>query len=530
MVKISKILIILIQNHLMQPPPAPMFSPKPFMVPCTETLTCSQFSELIEWLKKNHPDRQTLIDYLEKCCSMSKSMSMLDIKSIFVFVFNNNHDFFCKFVKYVFQNIFKLTFTEEIHFPFTFTFEGDFVSVEISFQKLGSGLLTENDIHIVCSLKVGGIFEQFRIVRCIGRGTFGCVYEGVDMVTREHFAIKMQDRVSHNKEVQKLIAVRGCSPYVVLMHSYSTLFSVFDQEYGCIVLPYFSSGTLKDHFTKVGMNDIAMIMIFLDLLRALHSIHQVGVIHCDVKPYNIVMNIVDGVVIPIMIDFGLAHHLPIGKSFGRCSQELYSMWWRDFINWLIAATRAPSGYQFSPYSDLMALFLTMLDVASRGQYNGHRIFSIFRNGDYFNSDSQERIDEAIDNVFHDNEMIANFFKKYLNITTFMISNEQMRENPDSKVTIVADAIRDLETLLAVSQESDARCQEQQITPLRPRRGIDPELQELQELQKLLSIEEEDEEEESHRTEEEDEEEESHRTDDEEEEESHQTDDEEEESP
>ena len=523
MVKISKILIILIQNHLMQPPPAPMFSPKPFMVPCTETLTCSQFSELIEWLKKNHPDRQTLIDYLEKCDSMSKSMFMLDIKSIFVFVFNNNHDFFCKFVKYVFENLFKLSLRDEI--PFMFTFEKDFISVEISFQKLGSGLLTENDIRIMCSLKVGGIFEQFRIVRCIGRGTFGCVYEGVDMVTLEHFAIKMQDRVSHNEEVQKLIAVRGCSPYVVLMHSYSTLFSVFDQEYGCIVLPYFSSGTLKDHFTNVAMNEIEMMMIFLDLLRALHSIHQVGVIHCDVKPYNIVMNIVDGVVIPIMIDFGLAHHLPIGKSFGRCSQELYTSWYRDFRNWQITNLASREQYQFSPYSDLMALFLTMLDVASHGRYNREQSFSIFRNGDYFNPRSQRQINEAIDSIFYDNEMIADFFKRYLNFTTFMTLNKQMSENPHSKVTIVADAIRDLETLLAVSQEPDASCQGQQITPVRSRCQIEPKLQ------ALLFIEKEDEEdEEEEESDQFEEEEESDQFEEEEEEESHQTDDEEEESP
>jgi hypothetical protein len=50
----------------------------------------------------------------------------------------------------------------------------------------------------------------------------------------------------------------------------------------------------------------ARLEIFILVCRAIQHAHQKGIIHCDIKPSNVMVNLTDGVAVPKVIDFGIA--------------------------------------------------------------------------------------------------------------------------------------------------------------------------------------------------------------------------------
>lgn len=50
----------------------------------------------------------------------------------------------------------------------------------------------------------------------------------------------------------------------------------------------------------------ARLKLFTSVCRAIQHAHQKGIIHCDIKPSNVMVNFTDGVAVPKVIDFGIA--------------------------------------------------------------------------------------------------------------------------------------------------------------------------------------------------------------------------------
>ena len=51
------------------------------------------------------------------------------------------------------------------------------------------------------------------------------------------------------------------------------------------------------------------LMLFHQLIRRFRSIHDKGVVHCDIKPHNILMGIGDKSDTAYLIDYGLANFI-----------------------------------------------------------------------------------------------------------------------------------------------------------------------------------------------------------------------------
>lgn len=150
------------------------------------------------------------------------------------------------------------------------------------------------------------------------------------------------------------------------------------------------------------------------LAENLRQCHINGVFHCDIKPHNI---LIDNQGKPVLADFG------IGKSRNRnhwCCSILnvrYTPWYRDPWNWNQERKKGLN-FNVSIYSEIWALLLSFIHVLSIGQFEGNRIFSVFRDGNYFCFHSQKFINDAIDVVFSSSsfqEPCSLFFKKWLDI-------------------------------------------------------------------------------------------------------------------
>ena len=85
----------------------------------------------------------------------------------------------------------------------------------------------------------------------------------------------------------------------------------YDEEYIYITMPYFKRGSLHQLIKNKNLTIREIIKYSLDFLSAIEYIHNRGVIHCDIKPNNILLDENDNA---ILTDFGSALYL---NSYGN---------------------------------------------------------------------------------------------------------------------------------------------------------------------------------------------------------------------
>ncbi|AKV03909.1 putative serine/threonine protein kinase [Labilithrix luteola] len=158
----------------------------------------------------------------------------------------------------------------------------------------------------------------FDLLREVGRGGAGAVYEAVDRELGRHVALKVyhqpeRDRAQLAHEARVAVALEG--PGVV------RVFDV-DPDHGWLALEWASLGTLREHIHRKDLTKLLPIERWaLPLASALARVHAAGWVHHDVKPANVLVARGGA---PILTDFGTAKKIgepsPPG-SLGYVSPE-----------------------------------------------------------------------------------------------------------------------------------------------------------------------------------------------------------------
>lgn len=169
---------------------------------------------------------------------------------------------------------------------------------------------------------------KYRIDEIIGTGGFGTTYLGYDLILQVKIVIKEYLRVLDN---QKHLAEQEAN---LLSKTYSIQNIVrmmnFFYEDGCpyLIMEYVEGITLRDYLTQNRCIDARDAVIMLQpLIEALKQVHEVGMIHRDISPDNIMLSS-DGTV--TLIDFGSAlevthvdSDLPVILKPGYAAPEQY---------------------------------------------------------------------------------------------------------------------------------------------------------------------------------------------------------------
>jgi serine/threonine protein kinase len=151
---------------------------------------------------------------------------------------------------------------------------------------------------------------RYRLLAVIGRGGMGAVWRARDELLNRNVAIKeivwpeLLDPAE--RETARRRAVREAQLAARLSHP--NVVSVYDilEEDGrpCIVMELVPFRSLRDVLAEDGpMSPPEAARVGLSVLAALSAVHQVGVVHRDVKPANILLGPEDRVV---LADFGIA--------------------------------------------------------------------------------------------------------------------------------------------------------------------------------------------------------------------------------
>jgi eukaryotic-like serine/threonine-protein kinase len=166
------------------------------------------------------------------------------------------------------------------------------------------------------------ILDRFRIVRHLGSGGMGDVYEATDLelgrialkTIRADIASNPEMLVRFRKEVQ--IARKISGPNVCRIHELFVLTENKTQSPRAFLTMEFLEGvTLGDNLRNSGPLPWREVQrLSIEICNGLQTIHQAGIIHRDLKSQNVMLASRNGSTCAVLMDFGLARELATPTS------------------------------------------------------------------------------------------------------------------------------------------------------------------------------------------------------------------------
>ncbi len=170
--------------------------------------------------------------------------------------------------------------------------------------KSGIGLPSADRGTSVC----GEIINGYRIIRVIGEGGMGTVYEAEQESPRRKVALKliragmiserMRQRFKHEVQILGLLDHAG----VATIYEAGT----FDSDAGrqpFFAMEFIQGSSLNEYVTQRNLGIIERLRLVVQMAEAVQHAHQKGVIHRDLKPGNILVTEQGQIKI---LDFGIA--------------------------------------------------------------------------------------------------------------------------------------------------------------------------------------------------------------------------------
>jgi serine/threonine protein kinase len=139
---------------------------------------------------------------------------------------------------------------------------------------------------------------RYRLANRVGRGATADVWRAHDELLDREVAIKVF-REQHPIGAEARLTARVRDPRVVAVHDV-----VLHRGSACLVLDYHPGVSLADLLqVRHRLPPPVVAALGLQLSAALEAVHEAGVVHCDVKPANLMISDTGRLV---LIDFGVA--------------------------------------------------------------------------------------------------------------------------------------------------------------------------------------------------------------------------------
>ena len=147
------------------------------------------------------------------------------------------------------------------------------------------------------------IFKKFRVLNHLSKGACSDIYSGINLITKEKVAIKVEERFKIEKYLETecyfIFSLRnlGISKIISFGHN---------KEYDILVMPLLGKSL---HEIQINNNynlefkDICLIAI--QVIERIQWVHSQKIIHRDIKPDNFLIGLNDPNII-YLIDFGLS--------------------------------------------------------------------------------------------------------------------------------------------------------------------------------------------------------------------------------
>ncbi|ODV62452.1 STE20 family serine/threonine-protein kinase, partial [Ascoidea rubescens DSM 1968] len=148
--------------------------------------------------------------------------------------------------------------------------------------------------------------DQFQLSEQLGKGSFGVVYKGLDLLSNTPVAVKQIDLESCDEdidEIQKEITILSNCNFPQITKYYGSFVKGFKLW---IIMELLDAGSCLDLLIPQPFSEPYIAILCRDLLKALNYLHESGKIHRDLKAANVLVNNFGQVKIA---DFGVATQL-----------------------------------------------------------------------------------------------------------------------------------------------------------------------------------------------------------------------------
>ncbi len=214
---------------------------------------------------------------------------------------------------------------------------------------------------------VMGNLSKYRILKLVGQGQFGRVFCAVERQTGRLVALKelTHRRLSTSKFLREL------GTLLTLRHENIVRAFALEQTANAryLVMDYCAGGTLRDLLEQNNALNLGEALLLMRLVLAgLDIAHRQGIIHCDIKPENILLNLRDGGWWPELSDFGIARRL----TFVQQDQKTQGSGQGSIEAVGAPAYTPPEGFYgiYSQTADIYAMGIVMFEMLL-----GYRPFS-----------------------------------------------------------------------------------------------------------------------------------------------------------
>ncbi len=211
---------------------------------------------------------------------------------------------------------------------------------------------------------VGDIFlNKYECISLVGEGAFGCVYRARDIKLDRIVAVKFISSAGGVLErfSDELEAIKNLDhPNIVRLYDYDILKGGIP----CIVMEFVSGREIGDILCEEGpFNCLRICEIAQQVLDALVETHKHGIIHCDLKPENIMLTSVGARSDVVkLIDFGVASIL--SKTATDTERQKMLVGTPQYM-----APEQIRHEAIGPWTDIYALGLILIEL-----FTGHFVF------------------------------------------------------------------------------------------------------------------------------------------------------------
>lgn len=147
--------------------------------------------------------------------------------------------------------------------------------------------------------------DRYEILKKLGQGGMGAVYQAYDRVLQRVVAIKIMLSLMQIGEAEIARFKREAQALAQLQHpNIVALYDFHTEPYNYLVMEFIQGKTLLELIGNRALTFMQVANILEKCSRALHVAHQIGIIHRDIKPHNIMIETETNT--PKVMDFGLA--------------------------------------------------------------------------------------------------------------------------------------------------------------------------------------------------------------------------------
>jgi eukaryotic-like serine/threonine-protein kinase len=208
--------------------------------------------------------------------------------------------------------------------------------------------------------KEGDQLGPYKLRQQIGEGGFGTVWMAEQSVPISRMvALKV---IKAGMDTKQVLARFEAERQALAMMDRPNIAKVLDAGATSTGRPYFAMELVKgipitDSCDQAGLGTKERLALFRDVRSAINHAHQKGIIHCDIKPSNVMVTLHGDKPVVKVIDFGIAKATQdklTDKTLFTRRYETANAFAQDIVRFLadqpVTATPPSAGYQFRKFA------------------------------------------------------------------------------------------------------------------------------------------------------------------------------------